>query len=184
MKKIDTPKELLHFMSKEIKYGYLTKNGKLNNQENQMDWYEQYILQSKDEILNNRYGNCFDQVELERDWFKKHNYEYKTIYEMVLLDYKNNYPTHSFLVYKDDNKWNWFENADLINRGIHTFNTLEDLIEYQYNKYLELLKTFNITEEEKEKIIMVEFDKPKDNISAKEYLNHVLSSKIIRGEIN
>lgn len=31
---------------------------------------------------------------------------------MVLLDYDNNYPTYSFLVFKDNTKWYWFENSD------------------------------------------------------------------------
>ena len=45
-------------------------------------------------------GNCFDQTELERDWFTKNNYYVETYFEMVNLDYKNAYPTHSFLIYK------------------------------------------------------------------------------------
>ena len=41
-------------------------------------------------------GNCFDQTELERDWFTKNNYYVETYFEMVNLNYKNVYPTHSF----------------------------------------------------------------------------------------
>ena len=60
---------------------------------------------------------------------------------MVKLDYNNNYPTHSFLIFKDkDNSWNWFENSDFENRGIHRFNSIDELLKYQYDKYLKFLQ--------------------------------------------
>lgn len=188
MKEINTPEELLSFMKENIDYGYLGKNGKIYYKEDKefdSKWYNEYILETPNQVLNNLCGNCFDQVEFEREWFEKHKYEVKTIFEMVKLEYKNDYPTHSYLVYKDENnKWNWFENADFINRGIHTFNTYEELIEYQYSRYLCSLKTYNIQKEEIEKIVITEFNKPKGNITAEKYLNHVISSKTIRGKIN
>jgi len=182
MTDIKTPEELLDFMSNNINYGYLGKNGRVYHYDDldfNLDWYEQYILESKNDLLKNLYGNCWDQVELERDWFLKNGYEIKTIYEMVKLDYDNVYPTHSFLIYKDKDCWYWFENSDFDNRGIHKFNTLDDLLNYQYKKYVEFLKSFNITDEELEKIIVTEFDKPKEHISAEEYLNHVINSQQI-----
>lgn len=184
MNEIKTPEELLNFMSNNINYGYLGNNGHVyyqNDSDFDSDWKEQYVLENSDEILNNLYGNCWDQVEFERDWFLKNNYEIKTIYEMVNLDYDNEYPTHSFLVYKDDNNcWNWFENADFNNRGIHKFNTFDELLEYQYECYLKFLKNFNIKNSEIDKIIITEFSKPKEHASVEEYLNHVMNSKSIK----
>lgn len=182
MTNIKTPEELLDFMSNNIKYGYLGKNGKVYHYDDlnfNLDWYEQYILENKDDLLKNLCGNCWDQVEFERYWFLKNGYEIKTIYEMVKLNYDNNYPTHSFIAYKDNNYWFWFENSDFVNRGIHKFDTFDALLNYQYKKYVDFLKTFNITDEELEKIIITEFNKPKDHISAEEYLNHVINSKQI-----
>ena len=179
MNDIKTPEELLNFMSNNINYGYLGKNGRVYHHDDSdfnIDWYEQYILESKDDILKNLYGNCWDQVEFERSWFLEKEYEIKTIYEMVKLDYDNVYPTHSFLVYRDNNYWYWFENSDFNNRGIHKFNTFLELLDYQYKTYVEFLKTFNITNDELDKIIVTEFDKPKEHISAREYLNHVINS--------
>ena len=182
MDEVKTPEELLDFMSKNINYGYLGKNGRVyhyGDSDFDRDWYEQYILESYDELLENLYGNCWDQVELEREWFLKNGYEIKTIYEMVKLDYDNIFPTHSFLVYKDNNYWYWFENSDFDNRLIHKFNTLEELLNYQYKKYVDYLKTFNISNDEISKIIITEFDKPKDHISVDEYLKYVMNSKQI-----
>ena len=180
---IKTPEELLNFMSNNINYGYLGRSGRVyhyNDSDFDESWYSEYILESSIDLFKNLYGNCFDQVEFERDWFINNNYDVKTIYEMVKLDYKNDYPTHSFLVFKNKNgKWCWFENADFNNRGIHEFNSFADLIKYQYNKYLKFLRTFNISDDEIRSIIMTEFNKPKSHISASEYLNHVTSSKSI-----
>lgn len=182
MNDIKTPEELLTFMSQNINYGYLGKNGKIYHYADfdfNTKWYEQYILENSEELLNNKYGNCFDQVEFEREWFLKNGYKIETIYEMVKLEYNNEYPTHAFLVYKDDNYWCWFENADYNNRGIHRFTTYEELLSYQYHKYLEYLKKYNIKAEEITKIITTVFEKPKEHVSAEEYIEHVTNSKII-----
>ena len=131
-------------------------------------------------ILKTLYGTCWDQVELERYWFDKKDYEVKTIFQMVKLNYNNNYPTHSFLIFRDKNdNWNWFENSDYENRGIHKFESIDKLLKYQYDKYLELLKTFNISDDEINKIIFTEFTKPVRNISAPDYLEFVINSKPI-----
>jgi len=181
--KIKTPEELLEFMSKYINYGYLGQSGRIyhfDDKDFNDKWYNEYKLESKDDILKTLHGNCWDQVELERYWFKKNGYEVKTIYEMVRLDYNNDYPTHSFLIFKDkDNNWNWFENSDFENRGIHKFDSINKLLEYQYNKYVEFLQTFDITEKEIDNIILTEFDKPANVVSASDYLNFVINSNKI-----
>lgn len=180
---INTPTQLLEFMSKYINYGYLGKSGKvyqIDDAEFNDKWSEEYVLESKDDILSTLHGNCWDQVELQRYWFESKGYEVKTIYEMVKLDYNNDYPTHSFLIFKDkDNSWNWFENADQKNRGIHKFSTINEVLSYQYASYLQHLKTFNITNEELAKVILTEFNKPLSNISASEYLDFVINSRQI-----
>lgn len=181
--KINSPHELLEFMSKNINYGYLGKSGRVyhfDDSDFNEKWFNEYILESKENILKTLYGNCWDQVELERYWFKKHGYEIKTIYEMVKLNYDNDYPSHSFLIFKDkDGFWNWFENSDYENRGIHKFDSIDKLLEYQYIKYLDFLKTFNIKEDEIKKIIFTEFEEPQKNVSASEYLDFVINSTLI-----
>ena len=180
---ISSPYELLEFMDKNIAYGYLGKNGRIyhvDDKDFDDEWYSQYILESKDDILNTLHGNCWDQVELERYWFEKNGYEIKTIYQMVVLDYDNIYPTHSFLIFKDDdNSWNWFENSDFENRGIHKFDSIDSLLKYQYDKYVKFLKSFNISNDELEKVVFTEYEKPTSNISACDYINFVINSTTI-----
>lgn len=83
MNNIKTPEELLEFMTNNINYGYLGKNGRIYHFDDidfNPDWYEQYILEDTNELLINLYGNCWDQVEFEREWFLKHGYEIETIF--------------------------------------------------------------------------------------------------------
>ena len=73
------------------------------------------------------------------------------------------------------NGWNLFENADYKNRGIYHFDSLQELLHYQLANYLELLKEFNIKKHEIEKLVLREYSKPKENASAEQFLEHVLS---------
>lgn len=180
---IKTPIELFEFMVQNIEYGYLGKNGKVyhfDDEDFSVDWEEEYILENVSDILETTVGNCWDQVELQRYWFEANGYEVKTIYEMVALDYSNEYPTHSFLVYKDEeNCFNWFETSDSANCGIHKFSTLEELLAYQYARYVDQLKTFSISKRELDAIIIREFERPSSHISAREYIDFVVHSKEI-----
>ena len=182
---VSTPNELFEFMQKNVTYGYLSKDSKLHHfydQDFNDDWYNKYILQSAEEVINNKVGNCWDQVELERQWFEENGYIVKTFYEMIKLDYENIYPTHSFLVFKDkeNDNWYWFENADFNNRGIHKFDNIDSLLKYQIDKYMELLRTFNIKDIELEHFIITKFEKPKKNSSAEEYINHTMMSDDVK----
>ena len=166
------PQEIIEQMD-NIKYGWKDKYENIHY--NIDDTFsDNYVLQSPDEVLHNKVGVCWDQVELERAWFEKNNFEYKTYFEMVNLDYENNYSTHTFLIYREDNKWYYFENADYDNKGIFEFNTIEELLEFQKEKYIIHLKEENIKDEELDKIIRVEYEKPNNHISASEYIEYVL----------
>ena len=179
---IKNPSELLDFM-KNINYGYLSNKEKIyrfGDKDFGKNWYDEYLLERPTDVLNNAIGNCWDQVELERDWFLKHNYEIITIYHQVMLEYENPYPTHTFLVYKENNKYYWFENSWDTHRGIHEFNSFDDLLEYEYKKNIILLNNFNINENEISKIKYYIFDKPKSHINASEYIKYVTSKNEIK----
>lgn len=181
---IKTPEELLGWMS-QINYGYQgkTKLHYWDEEDFNEVWFDEYILEEPNDLIKTKVGNCWDQTEFEREWFIKNNYKIKTIYEMVNLPYENPYPTHSFLIYQDkDGSWNWFENSDYDNRGIHKKKTLSELMDYQLARYITFLHTFNIKDEELNNIVIKEYEKPKLHCSAEEYIDHVLNSKDYKGE--
>lgn len=178
--KINSPQELLNFMSNNIKYGFVGKNGKVYNNQNSEDWndwYEQCLVQTGEQVLNTKVGTCWDQVELERLWFENNNYEIKTIFIWFEVDYENNYPTHSFLLYKNNNKWYWFENSFESCRGIHEFNTIEEAVECVKTRQLEYAISIGVAKhEDKDFIKDYEYSKLVSPFNVDEYINHVTTS--------
>ena len=163
---IKTPNELLDFMKNNIKYGFLGKNGKKyydQYSEEWNDWNNECIVQSGEEVLNSNIGTCWDQVELERLWFEKNNYNFKTIFMWFEVGRECNLPTHTFLLFEHDNKWYWFENSFEMYRGIHEYNSLEEAIEDVKSKQIEFTsKNYkDFSEEDKQTLVSYEYPKPR-----------------------
>ena len=180
--KIKTPEELLKYMDNNITYGFVGRNGKKYYDmfsKEWDDWYNEYFVQTGEELIESKTGTCWDQVELERLWFEKNNYNYKTIFTWFEVNRPNNLPTHTFLIYESDGKYYWFEHADESNKGIHEFETEEDAINYLKEK--QFLYAYNnkydIKKEEKDCFTAYEYTKPNDHLGVDEYINHVTSKK-------
>lgn len=145
--KITTPFELLEFMDNYIQFGFYGNNNKLYDTSD-LDAFELasetfWNLSSPSHTLKNGYGQCFDQVELERDWFVKNGYDCKTLYITFLVSGINSYPVHAYLAFKNHGKWYWFEHCDKANKGIHEYESLEELITDQMTKHIYFTDRFN-----------------------------------------
>ena len=176
--KIKTPEELLKFMD-DIKYGYVDKE--VNKYFNTGDdiWYKKCYVQTGEEVLKTMVGTCWDQVELERLWFSKNNYNFITIFIRFTGD--NNLPTHTFLLYEDKGKWHWFENAYKDYKGIYAFDSVKNAINSVKDKQFEYaLKYYNASK--KDKIECYIYDKLETGLNVDEFIKHVTKKKIY--EIN
>ncbi len=187
---VKTPDELLVFMDKYIKYGiYGTDNKIYDNFKTDVDSEFQVACQTKyslndiERYLKTGYGTCWDQVELERAWFNKAGYEFKTLFIWFLFEEKNNYTTHTYLIFKDkvDNKYCYFEHADSNNYGIHKFNTYKEAIEYQRNKHIKSNEEYGnkIDKDVLNHLVIYEFHHPRYHCSMNEYIDNILNSKVI-----
>ncbi len=175
---IKSPEELYTFMEKYIKYGFYGINNKVyeGNSDNFDEAFDKYwILCDKDRILKYRYGNCYDQVELERDWFKKNNYEFKTFFIFFNIGSSNDYFTHTYLAYKDNNKWYYFEHADYLNRGIKEFDDLETLKLYQKDLFISFNKKMGkiINNNIISKIRIIEYNIKRHNCNSDDFYNYI-----------
>lgn len=151
----------------EIEYGYVDNN-KVRHTDDNNFINKDYILQSPQNVLKNKLGICYDQVELERYLLQKNKWEIKTFF-IKGYDKDNNCHTHTFLIYKKDNKYHWFEHSWNKYKGIHKFNNMELLLKDIKSKFIESeLKNSNNIE-------LYEYKKPKYNISLEEYNNHCLN---------
>lgn len=81
-----------------IEYGFLDENGKNIIENDPQKWdnefYDFYYLLSPNELLEQKCGVCWDQVELERFLFEKENWKVKTFF---ICTYENDgLPSHTF----------------------------------------------------------------------------------------
>ena len=164
--------EIMNIME-AIKYGWMDKN---NNKHDIVDetYSNNYRLQSPKEIIKNKIGVCWDQVELERYYFQKNDYNFKT-YFLVYYDNKV-VPTHTFLTFEKNNKFYWFEHSWERFRGIHEYGSIKELLLDVRKKFImnELDNNYN-----QANLILREYKKPKYGISVPEFYKHCESGKII-----
>lgn len=93
--------------------------------------FKYYYLQTPQELLKNGAGICFDQVELEKYWFKNHGYKTYSYF----CDFHN----HSFLIYEDNKKFYLFERTYKELNGIHKENSLEEVLKYYTKMQLKII---------------------------------------------
>ena len=179
---LKTPQELYYFMENNIKYGIHGTDGKdydaSDDEKFQNACNTVYALCDKDRILKYGLGHCWDQTELERDFFKNNNYEHKTLFICFMIEGENNYPTHAYLVYKKDDKWYLFEHSDYYNRGIKKFDSYEDAVRHQMNNHIKGAKDMGneINEDVINSIRIYEYNIEKHGISTEEFIDNILEN--------
>lgn len=174
--KIKNPQELLAFLGDNIAYGFVGKNSKkVFTTKKEMDTaWEEYYLQSPEELLKSKHGVCWDTAELERLWFFEHGYEPKVYFMMFAKEEGTDLPTHTFLVYNKDDKWYWFEHSFGAHRGIHEYASLEELQEDVKKKhYVHAVKEQGATEEDFQCLRFAEYEKPGFGSSPEEFVSKI-----------
>ncbi|MEG2457774.1 MAG: ASCH domain-containing protein [Bacilli bacterium] len=164
--------EIMTKMNK-INYGWMDYNHELHNDIDD-SYSNHYILQTRKEILKNNVGVCWDQVELERYYFRNNNWDIKT-YFIAYYD-NDKYPTHTFLTYKKNNKFYWFEHSWELFKSIHEYSSLKELLTDVQQKYIKNELNNNCI---KENLVIREYKKPKDHISVLEFYKHCERGKLI-----
>lgn len=182
MNMIKNEYELLEFMKDNIKSGFVTNDGEKyfpgDDNYNKI-WFTKGIVQTGEQFLKTLVGTCWDQVEFERKWFNDNNIKTKTFFLCYEINEENDYPTHTILTYEKDNKFYWFENAFYIQRGIHEYNSMRELIIDVKDKYHKNTIDMGIAKKEDINLIKIyEYNKLEKNLSISDYLKHVLSGDI------
>ncbi|MCI8393862.1 MAG: ASCH domain-containing protein [Bacilli bacterium] len=147
--------EIMNLME-NIEYGWMDKQGSKHKIVDE-NYSDNYILQSPNEIIKNKVGVCWDQVELERHYFKGNDWNIKT-YFIVHYD-KAKCPTHTFLTFEKDNKYYWFEHSWERFKGIHEYNSLQDLLINVRDKFIKYELNNN-------------YKKPKFRLNVLEFYKH------------
>ncbi len=164
--------EVMNLMQ-DIEYGWIDKDNKKHSFVNEL-FADNYILQSPKEVIKNKIGVCWDQVELERYYFKGNDWNIKTYFIVHYDDDKC--PTHTFLTYKKNDKYYWFEHSWERFKGIYEYNTEKDLLLDVKDKFIkyELNNLYN-----DERLLLYEYKKPNYHISVNEFYNYCEKGKNI-----
>lgn len=159
-----------------IDYGWVDKNNNIHKIVDET-FSSNYKLQSPKEVLQNKVGVCWDQVELERYLFAKTKLEYKTYF---IVHYDNDKcPTHTFLTYEKNNKVYWFEHSWSKYKGIHKYNSMNELIKDVKHKFIstELNSSYD-----EMNLVIYEYTKPKYGIGVSEFYKHCETGKQVSQE--
>lgn len=164
--------EIMNLME-NINYGYLDKDGCKHDDVNKL-FSSNYILQSPSEVIKNKVGVCWDQVELERYYFKNHDINIKTYF---IVHYDNDKcPTHTFLTYVKDGLFYYFEHSWERFKGIHKYNSLKDLLMNVKNNFIKYELKNNYIEDN---LIIREYSNPKYHLNVQEFYKHCENGIII-----
>lgn len=164
-----TEKEIMNFME-QINYGWIDNCSKKHSIVDET-FSSKYRLQSPQEVIENKIGVCWDQVELERFLFQGH----LNIKTYFIVHYDNDKcPTHTFLTYQKEDKYYWFEHAWEKYKGIHEYSSLEILLQDVKEKFIhnELKNNYN-----KNNLCLYEYKKPTPYLTTQEYYKHCEQGK-------
>lgn len=133
---LKTPDDLWHYMHENIKYGWTNKKGEFREYGDPR-MMEEYYFHSPEETVDRQSGLCGDQVLLEKMWFDHHKIE-NHIVSFGFKDEKGKRigGGHTFLVYKDNDKFYYFENAFMPCANIVEFDDFNELVGTAIAMYL------------------------------------------------
>lgn len=179
LEKLKTPEELSEYMRKNIEYGFVGKeNNKVYSSSDidfDVDFEKEYFLQPPEQLLNSKNGLCWDQVELERQWFLKQKFDFKTYFLMFVKEESNNLPTHTFLTYKNKDKFYWFENSFEANKGIHEYENFDALIEDVKKKQFDYARNeCDATDNDFKDLKYCEYEMPRFGASTDEFITNII----------
>lgn len=124
---IESPQELMEFFEKNMKYGFVYR-GKVFTEfepDFQKNMDKLYKLRLGDDFIKNKYGVCWDFCELERAFFENANIQHKCYFIESTINKNEGGPTHTFALFKNKDKWFWFEYSWELERGIHEYKNPE-----------------------------------------------------------
>lgn len=167
-------KEIMNVLE-DINYGFKDEKGNNIIDSDPKKWHEEfykfYYLQTPEELLISKCGVCWDQVELERALFEKENIKIKTYF--IFLQDGNDLPSHTFLVFKDNSKYYWFEHSWGIYKGIHEYDSELELLADVKEKFIQ---SHNYVSEYS-KFYLYEYQVPVKHIKCDDFYKYIETQK-------
>lgn len=117
----------------QINYGWYDKSGKLyQGLSKSYNFKKNYRLQKTSNIIKNNHAICWELCELEREYF--HNkYPYITVFAILKNPPKN--PCHTFLIFKNEDKYYFFEASWNKYKGVHPYQNIDEILDDIRNNF-------------------------------------------------
>lgn len=166
-----TPQEIYQKIE-PIKYGWIDIKDEKHFKLDPSLFFENYKSQTPIELIDSEVGICWDQVELERYYFKQTNLKFHSF--DIIYDKKNSMPNHTFFTYEENSKHYWFEHAWDKYKGIHEYDSLKSLLNDIKDKFIvdELKNECDINS-----LSIFEYEEPKLRLTCMDYYNHFMNGK-------
>ena len=137
-----------------------------------------YRLKRGNDFIKSGYGVCWDFCEYERDFFKKIGLEHECYFLLSFLSRSQGGPTHTFLLYKKNENWFWFEYSFEKYRGIWKYSSKQEALEDIVDKFCNFFsKSFEAVETYKT-------TKAKKGLNTYDFVSQCLKGNKIELEIN
>lgn len=151
-------------------YGWYDRENKLHKSIKKEDnFVDNYVMQTIDEINESKHAICWELCEVERQFFKDNNIPFITI--LAIINDGIKMPNHTFLVFKNNNKYYWFESSWGSMKGIWEYNNLDDLFYDIRNNF----EDFTKIKYNKDSIEFYEYENIKSKSNCKEFLMNCLT---------
>ena len=178
---LSTREAFFEYCQKEFDYGWIDQD---RNRHEGVNDGKSYLLQSPEELMESKLGICWDRTELYRDYFKNMtSFKFETYY--LLYEDGKGCPSHTILVYYNNNQVYWFEpmfqNKECYYSGIHKYNNLNDLLSDFKNIWIKnaIINKMIPKKYNDNNILIYRYDKPKYHINGYEMREHINNSQLI-----
>lgn len=150
-------------------YGWYDKEGKLHVGLKDGLFLKNYRMQEIEDVKRHKNSICWDLCEVERDYFKKREFPYMVVFG-VNKKMKNN-PCHTFLIFKNNGKYYWFESSWELMKGVREYNSLEEL----FDDFKDNFSSFTRGKEyNRDDIEFYKYRKPRKRIGCNGFYMHCL----------
>lgn len=168
--------EELNKIMNQIEYGVPNEKNKnlLEIMDEDEVFQHYYYLQTPEELIQSKLGVCWDQVELERDFLTKRNIKVKTYFIETYYS-EENIPSHTFLTFKLDNKYYWYEHSWNNYKGVHKYKSIKELLKDIKKKFIKSHDT-NL----EAPTLIYEYNTPPSHINCNEFYKYAEKSKLIK----
>lgn len=169
------------YIQNQFKYGWIDQKG--NKHEGVNDALT-YSLQLPEELFKSKIGICWDITELCRCYFKNMTHlKFETYY--IFYDDNKGCPSHSILVFYNNDKVYWFEpmfnDKICYYSGIHECENISELLKNFKNIFIKnaLLKNFISKNYDFSNLYLYKYEQPNYHINGLQMRNHIDNSERI-----